>query len=29
MTYFYKDNIELITPFINDFKTAIETLINK
>ena len=29
MTYFHKDNIEVITPFINDFKTAIETLINK
>lgn len=26
---FYKDNIQVITPFINDFKTAIETLINK
>ena len=29
MAYFYKDNIKVITPFINDFKTAIETLINK
>lgn len=29
MTYFHKDNIEVITPFINDFKTAIEALINK
>ena len=27
--YFYNDNIKVITPFINDFKTAIETLINK
>ena len=29
MAHFYKDNIQVITPFINDFKTAIETLINK
>ena len=29
MTYFYDDNIDTITPFVNDFKTAIETLINK
>ena len=29
MSYFYNDNIKVITPFINDFKTAIETLINK
>ena len=29
MTYFYNDNIDIITPFVNDFKTAIETLINK
>ena len=29
MAYFYHDNIDVITPFINDFKTALETLINK
>ncbi len=29
MAHFYEDNIKVITPFINDFKTAIETLINK
>ena len=29
MTYFYNDNNDVIIPFINDFKTAIETLINK
>ena len=29
MAHFYKDNIQVITPCINDFKTAIETLINK